>query len=642
MRNFNLNSKKIFQYQKGSQNRRAILISSIWSLLLFAPANAEQADAVRPITDLRVIVDISGSMKKTDPKNLRRPAVRLLAGLIPEGSRSGIWNFGQQVNMSVKIGSVDEAWRKLAREESKKINSVGLYTNIESAMRKASFDWNKPDPRYKRNLILLTDGHVDISGNDQEDQASRNRIIKEVLPALEKAKVRIHTIALSDDVDESLLSTLSAYTDGLYKKVNSADELQKLFLQMLEQSVALNTLPIKDNFFSVDSSVNDMTLLVFNQDKTKPTQLVTPDNKLWAEKTSPETVSWYRDEGFDLVTIKKPKQGQWKILAPVDQNNRVVVATNLKLKVNKLPGHLMYGDSLEVSAQLTEDDKALADSRLLSKFNFSIKQTINNHDERLYEMSRPEDANNTSYYKMPPVTKEGLSELVIRAVSPTVEREIRHQFKIYETPAEIQINEKEGKFEIKITPYSNLLRPESVKINAVLEDKSSHEFRANENKWTQEFENKYHNTPVTINIKATRADGKDISMSFTRILKTNKDSYGLKLAEDKNFAAAHLTSAKQESDKNKSDKKIFEGKDEQKISEPDSKETEKQLPKRTETREKEHEMSTAFIIGAVVIGNIILVLLLGGAYYFIKKRKDRESKDFAEQMDDLDTAMNDK
>lgn len=75
---------------------------------------------IKQTLDLRVLVDISGSMKKTDPKNLRRSAVRLLAGLIPQNSRSGIWNFGKQVNMAVKIGSVNDVWRELAREQSKK------------------------------------------------------------------------------------------------------------------------------------------------------------------------------------------------------------------------------------------------------------------------------------------------------------------------------------------------------------------------------------------------------------------------------------------------------------------------------------------------------------------------------------------
>ena len=278
--------------------------------------------------------------------------MRLLAGLIPAGSRAGIWDFGKQVNMTVKVGTVNDAWRELARKQSKKINSVGLYTNIESAMRKVSFDWKKADPRYKRNLILLTDGHVDISKDDELDKASRTRILKEILPQLEKAKVRIHTIALSDDVDESLLSTLSAYTDGLYKKVDSADDLQKLFLQMLEQSITLDTLPIKDNQFSVDASINDMTLLVFNKYNKQPTKIVTPGKRTWTEASYPKQVKWFRDEGFDLITIKKPQKGQWKIIAPTDENNRVVVATNLKLKLNNLPSYLILGDVLEVNAYL--------------------------------------------------------------------------------------------------------------------------------------------------------------------------------------------------------------------------------------------------------------------------------------------------
>ncbi|MDH5660549.1 MAG: VWA domain-containing protein, partial [Gammaproteobacteria bacterium] len=157
-----------------------VFIYSIPICFILASGVSAKEVITNPIPDIRVLVDISGSMKKTDPKNLRQPAIRLLAGLIPAGSRSGIWNFGKQVNMSVKVGSVNKAWRSLAREQSKKINSVGLYTNIESAMRKASFDWKNPDPRYKRNLILLTDGHVDVSFDDKKDKASKKRILKEI------------------------------------------------------------------------------------------------------------------------------------------------------------------------------------------------------------------------------------------------------------------------------------------------------------------------------------------------------------------------------------------------------------------------------------------------------------------------------
>jgi hypothetical protein len=43
--------------------------------------------------DIRVLIDVYGSMKQNDPNNLRQPALRLLTGLLPTGSKAGIWTF---------------------------------------------------------------------------------------------------------------------------------------------------------------------------------------------------------------------------------------------------------------------------------------------------------------------------------------------------------------------------------------------------------------------------------------------------------------------------------------------------------------------------------------------------------------------
>ncbi|MDH5396376.1 MAG: hypothetical protein OEW97_08870, partial [Gammaproteobacteria bacterium] len=82
VRNFYLTIMNFFQPPEDCLNRSVLIVVVLLAVMISAPANAEQGHS-SPITDLRVIVDISGSMKKTDPKNLRRPAIRLLAGLIP-------------------------------------------------------------------------------------------------------------------------------------------------------------------------------------------------------------------------------------------------------------------------------------------------------------------------------------------------------------------------------------------------------------------------------------------------------------------------------------------------------------------------------------------------------------------------------
>ena len=80
------------------------------------------AIAASKIDDIRILIDVSGSMKKTDPSNLRVFALKLLNGLIPSGSRAGVWTFGRYVDMSVKWGKVNDEWRKAADTGASKIH----------------------------------------------------------------------------------------------------------------------------------------------------------------------------------------------------------------------------------------------------------------------------------------------------------------------------------------------------------------------------------------------------------------------------------------------------------------------------------------------------------------------------------------
>src|SRR5690606_39875363 len=59
-----------------------------------------------PAPEVRLLVDISGSMKQNDPNNLRRPALNLVARLLPDGSRAGVWTFGRMVNPLIPLAPV--------------------------------------------------------------------------------------------------------------------------------------------------------------------------------------------------------------------------------------------------------------------------------------------------------------------------------------------------------------------------------------------------------------------------------------------------------------------------------------------------------------------------------------------------------
>ena len=158
-----------------------ILFIMIATLMMLATRQVSAAE-VEPLSDVRVIIDVSGSMKKNDPNNLRSPALRLVLGLLPEGAKSGVWTFGKYVNMLVPYRDVTAAWKFDAEKQSNKIHSYGLFTNIELALDKATVNEKGSDPRFRRSVILLSDGLVDISKNPKLNQQSRQRILDKLIP----------------------------------------------------------------------------------------------------------------------------------------------------------------------------------------------------------------------------------------------------------------------------------------------------------------------------------------------------------------------------------------------------------------------------------------------------------------------------
>jgi len=89
-------------------------------LLLIGNSSFAQDEQV----DVRLVMDVSGSMKQNDPNNLRQPAVGLLLELLPEDSTAGVWTFGKWVNMLIPHKTVDENWRQSAAAEAQSLIQI--------------------------------------------------------------------------------------------------------------------------------------------------------------------------------------------------------------------------------------------------------------------------------------------------------------------------------------------------------------------------------------------------------------------------------------------------------------------------------------------------------------------------------------
>jgi hypothetical protein len=294
---------------------KLLIVSTAVYLFLFVPGvMAQGSDAVaRP--DVRVVIDISGSMKQNDPLNLRIPALNMLIGLLPEGSRAGIWTFAEQVNMLVPHAIVDAQWRNMARLRAGRVNSVGLYTNIGSALEKATYDLARDASGYRRSVILLTDGLVDIDRDPEVNLAERKRVLAHILPDIMAAHIPVHSIALSGKADAEALRELSLSTGGLFAVAESADDLAKIFLKAFDESAPSEQVPLLDNRFLIDSSIEEFTLLAFRKQDSDATTLKSPSGATFRIGDYPGHVKWFSDRGFDLITVRQPLEGEWNLYA---------------------------------------------------------------------------------------------------------------------------------------------------------------------------------------------------------------------------------------------------------------------------------------------------------------------------------------
>lgn len=331
----------------------------IFLLLAFAGIGASQASTPEK-KDVRVLIDISGSMRQNDPENLRRPALRMLAGLLQPGTQSGVWTFARWVNNLVPVAEVDAAWKKRTQALSKQIASPGQFTNIEEVLDKASADWEGEPTTHARHLVLLTDGMVDISKQAAENARSRSRILDTLLPRLQAAGVRVHTIALSERADHDLMQRLAAETGGWYQQVAKAEELQRVFLRMFEKVGSPDTVPLEDNRFVVDGSVNEVTVVLFSKPDSPPAVLLSPSGESYKDSDLPAGIAWSRDQGYDMITIASPQKGEWVLQADVDPDNRVMIVTDLKLQTSEVPTHIAAGEQTRVEASLSNRGKLVA------------------------------------------------------------------------------------------------------------------------------------------------------------------------------------------------------------------------------------------------------------------------------------------
>lgn len=506
------------------QMLKFIQIVSCLLLLLYGPISKGQPADTAAQDEIQLLIDVSGSMKENDPGNLRIAASQLFISLLPEQAKVSIWLFAEKTTQLIETNSVNAAWKQQALQACKKIHSKGLYTHIENAIETTLTQGFKGNGR--KHLLLLTDGLVDISKDIMVSADSRERIFSEWIPRLQQQAIKVETIGLSGQVDKELLEKLASDTGGWNENPQVAEQLQRVFLKMLLKAVPKENLPLTGNQFTVDSQVKEFSVLAFKANDSAASKLVTPDKKQIDKRSAPANVAWLENPGFDLITVKQPGVGDWRLDADVDHDNQVMIITDLKMQLAEFDSFLQDKQQLELKVHFTDQDKLITRADFLAVLTISAAL-----DQQAPQNFQPIEADPGNFsYKLENLSP-GKHQLKVVADGKTFKREISRDFQVLAAPVRLETEATPGKREmlLKLIPEQGMVQPGSLGGEVLIHESGKSDrtevIHADSNGWSLKLANLTAGaeTTVSFRLQAKNQDGKPIMPEIKPLTITDQD-----------------------------------------------------------------------------------------------------------------------
>ncbi|MCW8853951.1 MAG: VWA domain-containing protein [Gammaproteobacteria bacterium] len=398
---------------------------------LIVISNPAFANGETPM-DAVVIMDSSGSMKKTDPRELRKPAAKLFITLLESEDSLSVVSFSDNAYPVTFLTQLNtEINTNKALKATERISSRGVYTNIYAAIKKGlellrDSHNNQHDPI----LILMSDGKMDVGNNDKSAELQQ-KIFTELLPEIKKHHIKIYSIAFTTDSDQTLLQEIADATDGRYALAASDDALHKVFAKLFEQSKEPNMLPLTENQFVADKSIREITIIANKKDDKSQIFLETPAGERINSTTQNKNIKWFISQSFDMITLIKPEEGTWKILFS-DNDNKAYIVADIKLRSQFKYNPEQNGDAM-IETWLIKDDKTINNDELLR--TLELKLEIENPEGKVEEITLSEQADTGIFTAHFTPTKSGIYAATVMAKSKTFQRQQFFSFraKVIET-----------------------------------------------------------------------------------------------------------------------------------------------------------------------------------------------------------------
>lgn len=209
-------------------------------------------------SDFVLLLDTSGSMHETDPASLGMITTGQILNGLGEGDRMAVISFDRKALVKRPLTPVapDEldATIRMIRE----IPIEGELTDLSQALKRGKEILVDSAPGWNaipRCIILFSDAIIDLEKNEAGNAAERNRILKNLVPMLNKENVKVFSFRYSNKCDAQLLKAISSGTGGKSFSANnehtSSQAVKELFARVKSSQMTADsdTHPTQSEWF---------------------------------------------------------------------------------------------------------------------------------------------------------------------------------------------------------------------------------------------------------------------------------------------------------------------------------------------------------------------------------------------------------
>src|SRR5208337_565633 len=248
-----------------------------------------------------------------------------------------------------------------------KISSREFSTNIYEGVKKG-FDELKTSGSNKKVLVLLSDGKLALGSKEKDAEALSS--LSALLPEVVKSGITLSTIAFSDQSDARFLEDLARAGGGFFKLALTDQDIHVIFASMFEKIKSPDAVPFDGDSFTIDKDIKEAIVFISKKAGTMST-LVEPSGKKSTPAKYGQNIQWYETKLFDLITIREPLPGKWKVNLSTKEGNKVFVITDLGLKSSFNSNFVNKNEKVRGDVWLERDGIIVKEKDILDQITLS-------------------------------------------------------------------------------------------------------------------------------------------------------------------------------------------------------------------------------------------------------------------------------